>query len=77
MVGGAERFVCGENGVEPDGFAGERPDKSISHAHPGGPVECQVADLFTLSCILENTEAEIEGMKVEGPGPSVLIFLSF
>lgn len=51
--------------------------RAFQHAHPGGPVECQVADLFTLSCILENTEAEIEGMKVEGPGPSVLIFLSF
>lgn len=40
-------------------------------------MECQVADLVTLSCILENTEAKIEGLKVERPGPSVLIFLSF
>lgn len=33
------------------------------HAHPDGPMEYQADDLVTMSCVLENTEAEIEGMK--------------
>lgn len=37
MVGGAERFISGKNGVKPDGLAGERPDESISACSPRWP----------------------------------------
>lgn len=53
-----------ENGGEHARLAGKRPDeRAFQYVPPGGPVECQVAPLVTISYVLENTEAEIEGMK--------------
>ena len=37
--------------------------RAFQDAHLRGPVECQLGELVPMSCVLENTEAEFEGMK--------------